>query len=66
MTILIFSETCFDAGHMWAVKERRPPISQCELWEEIAPHRRKAAELAKLLVFKYGKKLSTQNRNTAV
>ncbi|XP_061576398.1 protein sel-1 homolog 3 [Cololabis saira] len=50
------SEVCFDAVHKWVVKEKLPPISECELWEEIVPHRRKAAELAKLLVFKYGGK----------
>ncbi|KAM6933315.1 LOW QUALITY PROTEIN: protein sel-1 homolog 3 [Xenentodon cancila] len=51
-----FLEVCSGAVHKWVVKERLPPISQCELWEEIVPHRRKAAELAKLLVFKYGGK----------
>ncbi|XP_012736810.2 protein sel-1 homolog 3 [Fundulus heteroclitus] len=47
-------ESCFDVFHEWIAMERHPPNSQCELWEEAAPRRRLAVQLAKLLVFKYG------------
>ncbi|XP_041850144.1 protein sel-1 homolog 3 [Melanotaenia boesemani] len=52
------SETCFDALHKWMLKRKIPTNHLCELWEEAAPHRRQAAELAKLLVFKNGKAVS--------
>jgi len=55
VTVLLFSETCFDAFNQWMVKERLPTNQQCELGEETVPQRRQAAKLAKLLVFKYGK-----------
>ncbi|XP_017271766.3 protein sel-1 homolog 3 isoform X1 [Kryptolebias marmoratus] len=48
------SETCFDAFHEWAVKERPASYLQCKQWEETAPHRKLAVKLAKLLAFKYG------------
>uniref|UniRef100_A0A3P9I574 Si:dkey-24p1.6 n=1 Tax=Oryzias latipes TaxID=8090 RepID=A0A3P9I574_ORYLA len=49
----IFSETGFDISHPWMGKKELPPNSQCEPWEKTAPHRKKAVDLAMLLVFKY-------------
>ncbi|KAM9319212.1 protein sel-1 homolog 3 [Pholidichthys leucotaenia] len=48
------SETCFGALCKWTAKDGLPSFPQCHLWEAAAPHRRYAAELAKLLVFKHG------------
>ncbi|XP_032358274.1 protein sel-1 homolog 3 [Etheostoma spectabile] len=50
------SDICFDAFHEWMEKDRLPSKSQCELWEVTVPHRRQAAKLAKLLVFKHGER----------
>ncbi|XP_020563798.1 protein sel-1 homolog 3 isoform X3 [Oryzias latipes] len=53
-------ETGFDISHPWMGKKELPPNSQCEPWEKTAPHRKKAVDLAMLLVFKYGEKVSLE------
>ncbi|RVE65008.1 hypothetical protein OJAV_G00131930 [Oryzias javanicus] len=53
-------ETCFDVFHPWMLNEELPPNSQCEPWEKTAPHRKKVVDLAMLLVFKYGEKVSLE------
>lgn len=57
--IFTFSESCLDVFHEWMVKDRQTFNSQCGLWEETAPRRKKAAKLAKLLTLKHGKSKSS-------
>ncbi|TWW76970.1 protein sel-1 homolog 3 [Takifugu flavidus] len=50
--------SCLDVFHEWMVKDRQTFNSQCGLWEETAPRRKKAAKLAKFLTLKHGRRTS--------
>lgn len=52
---ITFSDSCLDVFHEWMVKDRQTLNSQCGLWEETAPWRKKAAKLTKILTLKHGK-----------